>query len=154
MSYFSTQFAKPEPSPWKSQWLLDFEQYMKEQAEKKRAVKPAISRTVKAPTDGRQCERCENFLKPSNKTGLCRIHRGYKRVLKDHATCELCPTPIQRNNKSGRCLQHRYKGKLFICVSCTNRVKIAGATCRPCVRKQNARRTCTHSDCNEKLNSR
>lgn len=147
---------------WKSQWKMDLEQWQKDNPSqlrpkpvvKAKAPKPRSERKPSVQVERRKCNRCDNLLRSSNKSGRCRVHRGFNRPPAIVRTCELCTNRIQSNNKSGRCTEHSYRGKLFSCVACTNRVKIQGATCRPCVRAQNKLRTCQHEGCAERLNSR
>lgn len=155
---------RAEGDGFKSPWKLDLEQWQKDHPSqlrpkpvvKAKTPKPRYKAKIRVYAERRECVRegCHNWLRSSNKSGRCRVHRGFNRPPAIVRTCQLCANRIQSNNKSGRCTEHSYRGKLFSCVACTNRVKIQGATCRPCVRAQNKLRTCQHEGCAERLNSR
>jgi hypothetical protein len=99
MSYFSTQFARPEPSPRKSQWLLDFEQYMKDQAAKPKLNRPATPVAPRKPSGPRKHDYSGKV-----RGRLLRAKR------KEQGLCTKCgDTPLPNMMQCAKCQADRHK---------------------------------------------
>jgi len=104
---------------FKSPWLLDWEQYMKEQKAKPKSPKtikaakapkapkaPKVIRMKKPKAELRSCSKCSILIRSHNKTLLCAAHYMEFRYQMRHgepAKCSKCDRGIYRDNKLGLC---------------------------------------------------
>lgn len=112
---------------FKSQWLLDWEQYLADEAAKRKikSAKPVKVRAprpvkVKAPKppkppkpEPRHCSECPATILDRNKTGLCALHYWKKKYAMENGEsrkCSKCDRNIQRDNALGLCKfdSHKY----------------------------------------------